>query len=507
MHVPFPPRRSAHAPSRVVPALLALLLVLGACSDRGLLSPPTLEPLLVHVDGPWLRDARGRVVLLRGANVVRLDGMLAEQPTEAHEQDFAFLASLGFNLVRLPIPWAGVEPRPGVHDFDFLRARVDPLLRAASDHGMQVILALQTVRWSSCFLGERAAPPWMCMAATGGPATQRGWGARDALAELKAARARCSFLRDATASDGATLREHFVVTWGAIAHYYEQDRRIFGFDLLDEPSATGCMRPDEFVTDLLTPLYGALAAQVRDTAAPQALVLQPASSREDPLLGIAASPAPGSIFAPHLFGQTFGAPASDTEDTRPALDPLYIRATALAGTIGGPLVVGEIGADGPPIADFRPATRDFLAASLDELDRMLAGGAVWALVLREPGGEAATTGIGNEEDAAVLARPFARRIAGIPQEMRFDASSGEFRLRFVDDPALRPPDPSEIFVPATRRYPHGFSVQVSQGDRWSFDAHNQRVLLYRGPGTTHEVTIRPARAGGSDAPVAADTPD
>ena len=32
-----------------------------------------LEPLLVHADGPWLRDAKGRVVLLRGANVVWSD--------------------------------------------------------------------------------------------------------------------------------------------------------------------------------------------------------------------------------------------------------------------------------------------------------------------------------------------------------------------------------------------------------------------------------------------------
>ncbi|MBY0275916.1 cellulase family glycosylhydrolase [Candidatus Binatia bacterium] len=503
MQVPFRPQRPARASSGVVPALLALVLVLAACSDRGLLSPPTLEPLLVHVDGPWLRDAKGRVVLLRGANVVTRDGTLAELPTEVHEQDFAFLASLGFNLVRLPIPWAGVEPRPGFHDFDFLRGHVDPLLRAASDHGMQVILALQTIRWSSCFRGERSAAPWMCTAVSDGPAAQQGFGARDVLAELKAARAQCSFLRDARAADDATLREHFAVTWGAIAHYYDQDRRIFGFDLIDEPSATGCMRPDAFVTEVLTPFYGEIAQQVRAAAAPQALVYQPGLTREDPLLGVPAGPLPGSIFAPHLFGQTFGAPPGDTENTQPALGALYARATALARAMGGPLVVGEIGADGPPIADFRPATRDLLAASLDELDRTLAGGAVWALVLRHPGGDATAPGIGNDGDAAVLARPFARRIAGIPQAMRFDTETGEFRLRFVDDPDRRPPDPSEIFVAATQRYPQGFSVEVTKGDRWTFDAHNQRVLVYRGPGSTHEVTIRPALAPNAGEPTAA----
>lgn len=503
--MPLPPGRSSHASLAAAVSALAALLLLVACGDRGPLSPPTLEPLLVHVDGPWLRDSKGRVVLLRGANVVTLDDVPAEQTGAALEHDFAFLASLGFNLVRLPVPWGAIERRPGVHDFGFLRDRVDPLLRAASDHGMQVILALQAVPWSSCFSGDRSTPPWMCVAATGGTATQRGWGEPDVLAELRAARAQCSFLRNATAADGLLLREHYAATWGAIARYYDQDRRIFGFDLIDEPNPTGCARPDAFLNELLTPLFGEIARQVRAAGAPQALAYQPALTRADPLLGIPRDTAPGSIFAPHLFAQSVGPPSGDAGDARQGLGAFYARAAALAGTIGGPLVLGEIGADAPPVDGFRPATRDFLAASLDELDRTLAGGAVWALVTSREGAEASGPGIANEDDAAVLARPFARRVAGIPRAMRFDTVSGEFHLRFVDDPAVRPPDPSEIFVPAARRYPRGFAVEVTAGDRWTYDAHNQRVLVYRGAGSTHEVTIRPAPSGAPPAPAAAAT--
>ena len=141
--------------------VLAVVLLGAACSDRGALSPPTLEPLLARVDGPWLRDAKGRVVLLRGANYVRGE-MLGLDGHAPREEDFAFLASLGFNLVRMPVAWGSLEPRPNEYDLAFLRDQVDPLLRFASNHGMQVVLALQRAPSSSCLLGPDRAPSWTC---------------------------------------------------------------------------------------------------------------------------------------------------------------------------------------------------------------------------------------------------------------------------------------------------------------------------------------------------------
>jgi hypothetical protein len=480
------------------------LLVLAGCGDRGRLSPPTLEPLLVRVEGPWLRDAKGRVVLLRGVNVVSPEGTPPEQQRVPGEDELAFLAGLGFNFVRLPVAWASVEPRPGLHDLAFLRDRVDPMLRAASDHGMQVMLALHQVRWSSCFLGGRGAPPWTCAGADVTREPHRGWGALDALAELRAARAQCGFYRDAKAPDGAPLRTHYAGAWSALAHYYDQDRRIFAFDLLNEPSPGNCFPPDEFAKHVLPRFYAELRDRVRQARAPQAIAYQPAVARGEAMLGAPGSPGERSIFAPHLFGQTFGAPTDPAGVPLP-LDASYTRAQDLARVVGGPMVVGEIGADAPPEGAYRPATREFLAASLDELDRRLASGAIWAFVpqgaIPPPGGP----GIGNEADADVLARPFARRIAGIPLEMRFDSVGDTFHLHFEDDADVRPPDPTEIFVPAKRRYPRGFRVEVGDGARWTFDEHNQRVLVYRGPGRTHEVTIRPAPpVGATDGAVAGD---
>lgn len=484
----------------------ALLLVasLAAC-ERGPLAPPTLEPLLVRVDGPRLRDAKGRVVILRGVDLIvpelaGASGVPTKGPIPRDEQ-FAQVRSLGFNLVRLPVAWAAVEIRPGQHDYEFLRDRLDRLLRAASDHGMQAIVALHQP-WSSCFLDASGTPAWTCAdPETPAPAQEGGFGPQAAVAAMRAARAQCSFFRDARAPGGRLLREHYVETWVTLARYYDQDRRIFGFDLVNEPSPGSCFPAESFVATVLTPFYSQLRDAIRAAGAPQALLYQPAVSRESALLGAPAKPDALAVFAPHLFPQSFGPPQDASGAVLDALPRLYDRAEQLATTVGGPLLVGEVGGDLPPEDAFRPSSLEMIGASLDELDRRLASGALWAWVPRAPstpdapeGGPEPSVGLRLDDPdvAAAVSRPYARRIAGIPLEMRFDATSRTFTLRYQDDPDVRPPDPTEIFVPAPRLYPDGFAVEVSGGGRWKYDEHNQRVLVYRGDGDTHEVRITPA---------------
>ena len=467
-----------------------LLLVAAACSDRGWLAPPTLEPLLVHVDAPWFRDAKRRVVLLRGVDLSALERERDPARTRApRREDFLWLASLGFNLIRLPIAWASLEPAPHTYDFGFLRDKVDPLLRLSNDHGMQVVLAMHQVRWSSCFDGGSGAPRWTCPDAAARAARELGWGQADTIAEIRASRAQCAFFRTGNGPTGLPLRDHYAGAWRAIARYYEQDKRILGFDLLNEPNPTNCFASLSFVPEALDPTYAQLRDVIRDEGAPQALVYQPSVTRGSALDGAPVGLGANSILAPHLYTQTFGAPDEGGVDPA-ALAAAYQRAQLMARALGGPLLIGEIGANGPPDGTYRPVTRRFLEQSLDELDRGLVSGAVWAFV---PQGEeipaAGGLGIGNEEDAAVLARPFARRIAGIPVAMHFDSGSGEFTFTFRDDPEAKPPDPSEIFLPAKRVYPDGYDVEVTPGDRFTFDELNQRLLLYRGTATEHTVRI------------------
>ena len=114
----------------------AALLALAACGDDddGTTVPPDAgadaAPAFVGdplgSDSTHFRDSQGRAVILRGANA-RVAGVfdvtLAPLPDgtvrtplepipELTPADCARMAELGWNFLRLPISWSGVEPAP-----------------------------------------------------------------------------------------------------------------------------------------------------------------------------------------------------------------------------------------------------------------------------------------------------------------------------------------------------------------------------------------------------------
>ena len=76
----------------------------------------------VQVDGTRLVDDQGREVKLRGINA-RVDGLFdvsfddgrppLEQIPTFTEKDLQQMKDLGFNFLRLPINWSGLEPKEG----------------------------------------------------------------------------------------------------------------------------------------------------------------------------------------------------------------------------------------------------------------------------------------------------------------------------------------------------------------------------------------------------------
>src|SRR5256885_16777281 len=97
-------------------ATLLFAATLAACA------PGATHYAPLDSDGRFLRDADGRVVILRGINAradgvfdVTLDGGRAPlEPIPPFDgSDAARMAALGFNVLRLPISWSGVEPARG----------------------------------------------------------------------------------------------------------------------------------------------------------------------------------------------------------------------------------------------------------------------------------------------------------------------------------------------------------------------------------------------------------
>lgn len=96
----------------------------------------------------------------------------------------------------------------------------------------------------------------------------------------------------------------------------------------------------------------------------------------------------------------------------------------------------------------------------------------------------------NSGGRALIAvvRPYAKAIAGMPQEMSFDVESGVFVFSFSHDSTIS--EPTEIFLPSLQ-YPDGFTVDLSDG-KYDYYIESQ-TLIYRHSDTQdkHTLTITP----------------
>ncbi len=441
----------------------------------------TLEALRIHAESDWIRDSQERVVLLRGANYSGLEfGNFIGHAHGPEESDFAQMQSWGFDVIRLPIAWSYLEPQPSQYDDTYLLEQVDPVVEYAAAHGMLVVLEMHQFQWSPCFTNGNGAPAWVC----------DGRGYSDDTAGQQ--RASCDFFQGATAADGRTLIDHFVDAWRLVARHYAGDARIAGFDYFNEPTAFTCIPVGTFETEVLDPFYRRVRQAVQEEGAGQTFFFTPSITRNIGAPTTTEPFAPDVVYAPHLYTETYGLPELKYDGDAAKITADYTLAETEAQGLGGPLFVGEFGGNTAEAGGYRAATELFLRDSLAEQDRRLIGGAVWAYFPSD-NTFSVVDAEGNEKGSLVdvLARPYGRRIAGVPTLMRFDPDTRVFDLEFRDDPENRPPDPTEIFVPAARHYPDGFDVQVSEGDSWSFDPEAQRLLFLRGSGSDHSLHLTP----------------
>lgn len=466
----------------MIPLLLLVLTLAGCGGDESTATQPVaLEPLAIHSDAQWIRDAHRRVVLLRGANYSGLEfGNFIGQTHGPDERDFAQMASWGFNVVRLPIAWSYIETAPGVFDDTYLREQVDRVISFAAVHRIAVILEMHQFQWSKCFTNGNGAPAWVC----------EGKDFSDDQSGQFAAG--CDFFLGGAAPDGRPLMDHFVDLWRFVASHYAGDRRVAGFDYFNEPVAYTCpgLGVGAFEVQVLNPFYRRLRAAVADVGATQTFFYTPSITRNAELATVTEPMGPNVVYAPHLYTETWGLPERKYDGDAARIGRDYGLALFEAGELGGPLFAGEFGGNTESAGGFLAATENFLRDSLAEQDRRLVGGAVWAYFPSD-NTFSVVDADGREKGELVdlLARPYARRIAGTPTAMSFDVATKEFAFSFRDDPEANPTEPTEIFLPAARHYPGGFEVEVTPGDRWAFDAAEERLVVFRGSAEEHEVRV------------------
>jgi len=451
----------------------------------------TLAAPATALDGRRLRvadgklvDGHGREISLRGVNarvagifdVTFDDGRLPLEPIPTFDAgDADRMRDLGFDLLRLPINWSGLEPRRGVYDRAYLE-RVAAVVELCRQRGILVLLDFHQDAFSK-EIGQDGAPRWVLdlllgrgnYPYLGGPLTDLG-ARRFAPATLAA-------FREFFADTGG-VQDLFSAAAVRVARRFRGSPGVLGYEIMNEPLV---LAPDAEAS--LLAFHVRVARAIRRVDRRHLVAFEPNVVRN--LTNEAPVPAHefpvrSALYAPHIYTDVFD--GHDYTSGNPGeLAPSMERAAAEAAAWGTPLLVGEFGID--PNA---PNADAWITAELDLQDRLRAHSAFWLWEETSEGhwglfdGESSEPGGERLGRTTALSRVYARAVPGRVLEHVFDSETNRLRLRYRA--ASRAP--VELFVPA-RRYPTGFELRC-----------DGRVISPTGRPATGAVTLRCGRGGG-----------
>jgi endoglycosylceramidase len=444
-----------------------------------------------------LVDEAGRVVFLRGVNA-RVDGVFDVSFTDGRQAleplptfdatDPPLLRQFGFDALRLPINWSGVEPTEnGGFDEAYLD-RVGAVVDLAAKQDIRVLIDFHQDAYSK-EIGEDGAPLWAIQPA---PTQLLSGPLMDLDKRRLSDQVAAAFTTLHSATDtGDRLRQRFAAMTGHVAARFASHPAVLGFELFNEPFFAG--------TAELGRLHGAAHAAVRAAAPAKLVLFEPSSERnffDKAPLGTAPL-GPGTVYAPHTYKLAF-ANGGDVDKarmtmTRDTLAPQNLNAREEADSWGAGLAFTEWGYDPKGIrAD------EYLTWQSELQDEVQASAFFWLWKEISQG----SWGCFDRDDAGtwtprprmqqILARVRPAAIAGWPKEFHFDRATGDFSLTFTADPTTTGPTlvaiASALGDPTEARC-DGAPISPLPG----LDAHHQLALdCGRGTSTEHTITVKVA---------------
>jgi endoglycosylceramidase len=396
----------------------------------------------LRVDGRFIRDDAGGVILLRGVNTAGNSKVPPFRPVTG-PSFFDPLRGWGMNVVRLLFTWEAYEPSPGVYDetyMEYYRAAVD----GAASRGLHVIVDFHQDAFSRSLLSgcgdgfpAWAIPPWVIRNTPNNGHGCWHWGA-SMIWDVGMHMAWGAFHDDARGA-----RTRYLQMVERVAGRLASHGGVIGYDMVNEPWG------DE-PTDLFE-LYELAAVAIRRAHPTAILFVSPHAliSAGGGRSGLRKPTFGNFVYSPHFYDASVVVFKSWPGGT---LETQYGHMRAVADGWGVPLFVGEFGATATTTNG--PA---YIRTNYERLDDALAGGAQWVFT---PGWTPQAKDGWNGEDLSIAlpdgtprptfsARPFPRRTAGTPT--RFSAAlAGAPGTRTVDlawthDPAA---GSTELFLPA-----------------------------------------------------------
>jgi hypothetical protein len=255
-------------------------------------------------------DATGSVIRLFGIDVTGLgkgiglpdkQGVAAtgcpgwQAPDQATLSD---VVKFGFNVIRLPITWANLEPNPPsrgadgrpVHTYDqTYLAAVDSAVHAFTSRGIAVIIEMAQSHWSPAFTDIPQANSTIKCQGVGMPI----WLYPHPTIETEI-QARQDFF-----SNVADVQQGYVDVWKLIAQRYASNPMVIAGDMMNEPYTKGHIAPADL---RLNALYQKLGSAIRSVDPHLVLIFQDSKADPNGDFGLRSAPEfANEIYSFHLY--------------------------------------------------------------------------------------------------------------------------------------------------------------------------------------------------------------
>lgn len=233
--------------------LVLVLLLCSVCTSAAAAATPA-QPLSHR--GRWITDRGGRVVILHGTSMVYKVAPYYPAAAGFGADDAAFLASIGFNAVRVGVIWKALEPEPGVYDKRYLD-RIAGTVKTLATHGIVSLLDFHQDLFNERFQGE-GAPDW-AVQDDGIPAQPQLGFPTNYYSMPALQRALEHFWANSPGPGGVGLQDWFAAAWRRVAQRFAGNPAVLGYEIFNEPfpgkdflacaSPSGCSDFDAQLTD------------------------------------------------------------------------------------------------------------------------------------------------------------------------------------------------------------------------------------------------------------------
>jgi endoglycosylceramidase len=474
-----------------------VLSVLGPARARAQLPGGATPPEPYRHAGRWITDATGRVLIPRGVNmVVKLP---PNTPAFAGfgEKDAALLSREGFNVVRVGVIYAAVEPAPGVYNDAYLRS-IRSTVALLHRYGIMSVIDFHQDLWGTAFNSE-GFPQWATL--TDGQPTRPLYGLPDGYFKVPGLqKAFDHFWANTPGPGGVGIQDRYAAAWAHTARFLKETPGILGWELLNEPFP-GSDWPKfvappwdpEADADRLTGFSRRILRAIRTADTNHIVWYEPWITYD-----LGAPTYHGRLDDPRV-GFAFHNYISLASTPWP-----YIQAVEHSEKTGAALLATEFGAIDDPAV---------VVEQMNLADRFMMPVIYWAYWDRTPYltsnglvsggyGEAQSLvqnlklpllpGNVNEAKLGALVRAFPRAVAGTPLWWSYDPGNQVFELVYRTAaarglPPLARDAETEIFVPA-RHYPQGYTAAVT-GAKIVSEPHAPLLRLVNAPRAA-QVTVR-----------------